>query len=82
MAKTWLKSPLWNHRQSQHIKERQAAGIAVAKAKGIYTGRKKNTTKAKPERAKTLKEQGLTHAEIAQALNVTIRTVGNYLKEA
>ena len=38
-------------------------------------------TKAKPERAKDLKNQGLTHAEIAQALNITIRTVGNYLKK-
>ena len=64
----------------QHIKERQTAGITLAKKKGIYTGRKKGTTKARPERAKALKAQGLTHAEIAQALNVTIRTVGNYLK--
>ncbi|MBV1929526.1 MAG: recombinase family protein [Gammaproteobacteria bacterium] len=67
--------------EHQHIKERQAAGIAVAKERGIYTGRKAGTTKAKPERAKALKNQGLTHAEIAQALNITIRTVGNYLKK-
>ncbi len=67
--------------EHQHIKERQAAGIALAKKKGIYTGRQNGTTKARPERAKALKAQGLTHAEIAQALNVTIRTVGNYLKE-
>lgn len=65
----------------QHIKERQAVGIAIAKEKGIYTGRKKGTTKAKPERAKALKKQGLTHAEIARTLNITIRTVGNYLKK-
>ena len=67
--------------EHQHIKERQTAGIAVAKGKGIYTGRKAGTTKAKPERAKALKNQGLTHSEIAQALNITIRTVGNYLKK-
>ena len=67
--------------EHQHIKERQAAGIAVAKGKGIYTGRKAGTTKAKPERAKVLKDQGLTHAEIAQALNITVRTVGNYLNK-
>lgn len=66
--------------EHQHIKERQAAGIAVAKEKGIYIGRKAGTTKAKPERAKELKAQGLKNKEIAQALNVTIRTVGNYLK--
>lgn len=67
--------------EHQHIKERQAAGIALAKEKGIYTGRKKGTTKAKPEQAKILKEQGLTHAEIAQALNIIIRTVVNYLRK-
>lgn len=66
--------------EHQHIKERQAAGIAVAKERGIYTGRKKGTTKAKPERARELKAQGLKNREIAQALNITIRTVGNYLK--
>jgi len=67
--------------EHQHIKERQAVGIALAKEKGVYTGRKSGTTKAKPERARVLKAQGLTHTEIAQALNVTPRTVGNYLKQ-
>ncbi len=65
----------------QHIKERQGIGSALAKENGVYTGRKFGTTKAKPERAKALKTQGLTHAEIAQALNVNVRTVGNYLKQ-
>jgi DNA invertase Pin-like site-specific DNA recombinase len=63
----------------QHTKERQAAGIAVAKAKGVYTGRKKGTTKAKPERAKDLQTQGLSPKEIAVALNVSERTVFRYL---
>src|SRR2546427_956426 len=35
----------------QHTRERQAAGITAAKVKGIYTGRAKGTTKAKPRRA-------------------------------
>ena len=66
----------------KRVKERQAAGNrAVAKEKGIYTGRKIDTIKAKPERAKALKDQGLTHAEIAQVLSITVRTVGNYLKK-
>lgn len=63
----------------QHTKERQAAGIAVAKAKGVYAGRKKGTTKAKPERAKDLQDQGLSPKEIASALNVSERTVFRYL---
>lgn len=63
----------------QHTKERQAAGIAVAKGKGIYTGRKKGSLKAKPERARELKEKGLNTTEIANALNVSERTVFRYL---
>jgi DNA invertase Pin-like site-specific DNA recombinase len=65
----------------QHSKERQAAGIALARERGIYKGRKKGTTKATPERAKELKAKGLTHDEIAAALSVTKRTVANYLKD-
>ena len=63
----------------QHIKERQAAGIAVAKERGIYEGRKRGTTKAKPERAKALHAKGLTAQEIANALHVSERTVFRYL---
>jgi len=65
----------------QHSKERQAAGIAVAKSKGTYKGRKAGTTKAKPERAKELAEQGLKSKEIALSLGVTERTVFRYLKK-
>lgn len=67
--------------EKQHIQERQAAGIAVAKANGIYTGRKSGATKAKPARAIALQEKGLQIKEIATALGVTPRTVHNYLKE-
>jgi len=65
----------------QHSKERQAAGIAVAKSKGTYKGRKEGTTKAKPERARELREQGFKSKEIARSLGVTERTVFRYLKE-
>jgi DNA invertase Pin-like site-specific DNA recombinase len=68
--------------EREHIRERQAVGIAAAKDKGVYTGRKKGTTKATPARAKELKEQGLRPREIASALSVTERTVRNYLKSA
>lgn len=62
--------------------ERQAAGIAVAKKKGVYKGRKKGTTKAEPIRARQLKERGLTIGEIAQALGANKRTVHRYLRVA
>jgi DNA invertase Pin-like site-specific DNA recombinase len=59
--------------------ERQAAGIAVAKRKGVYLGRRKGTTKAKPVRARTLRSRGLTASEIANALKISPRTVFRYL---
>jgi DNA invertase Pin-like site-specific DNA recombinase len=65
----------------RHAKERQAAGIAVAKQRGAYTGRRKGTTRAEPARARILRAQGLTILEIAQALGVKERTVFNYLRQ-
>ena len=64
----------------QHAKERQAAGIALAKQRGVYTGRRQGTTKAAPTRARTLRGQGLTVLEIAQALGVKERTGYYYLQ--
>lgn len=51
-------------------RERQAAGIAVAKRLGKYQGRRKGTSKAKPDRARKLRERGLTVAEIGASLGV------------
>jgi DNA invertase Pin-like site-specific DNA recombinase len=65
----------------RHAKERQAAGIALAKQRGAYTGRRKGTTRAEPARARALRTQGLTIPEIAQALGVKERTVFNYLRQ-
>ena len=62
--------------------ERQAAGIEVAKRKGIYKGRQKGTTKAEPSRAMQLRAKGLTVAEIATAFGANKRTVQRYLKLA
>lgn len=59
--------------------ERQMAGIAVAKSKGVYRGRKRGTTKADPNRAMHLRERGLAVGEIAQALGTTKRTVQRYV---
>jgi DNA invertase Pin-like site-specific DNA recombinase len=60
-------------------KERQQAGIAVARKKGVYKGRKPGTTKGQPERAMELRDKGLTAAEIATALGVSERTVFRYI---
>jgi DNA invertase Pin-like site-specific DNA recombinase len=64
----------------QHTRERQAAGITAARANGVYRGRAKGATKAKPRRAEELKKQGLTAPEIAQVLDVSERTVWRYLR--
>ena len=66
----------------QHAKERQAIGIALARKRGVYTGRQTGTTKAAPSRARVLKKQGLTVLEIAHALGVKERTVYHYLSHA
>ena len=54
--------------EQQTRRERQAAGIAVAKQEGKYRGRRPGTTKAPPARARQLRKQGLTDDEIASAL--------------
>jgi DNA invertase Pin-like site-specific DNA recombinase len=64
----------------QHVKERQAVGIALAKQRGVYKGRKHGATKTNPKRARELRDKGMTLLEIAQALSVDKRTVSRYLK--
>ena len=62
----------------EYRRERQSAGIRVATARGVYTGRKKGTTKGKPNRAEQLRKRGLAIPEIANALSVSERTVFRY----
>jgi len=65
--------------ESEYRRERQAAGIAVAKERGVYCGRQRGTTKALPRRARELRGRGLTVLEIAAALGVSRRTAFRYL---
>ena len=64
-------------------RERQAAGIAVAKENGVYTGRPKGAVKAgvDPKQAVKLREKGLTYEEISQAMGVSVSSVRRYLKQ-
>jgi DNA invertase Pin-like site-specific DNA recombinase len=68
--------------EHEYRRERQAAGIAVAKLQGRYHGRAKGTTKAQPTRARLLHERGFTVAEIGQALQISPRTAYRYLATA
>jgi DNA invertase Pin-like site-specific DNA recombinase len=61
-------------------RERQRVGIEAAKERGVYRGRKPDSTKAKPARAKRLREKGLTLDEIASSIGVSRVTVCRYLK--
>jgi DNA invertase Pin-like site-specific DNA recombinase len=63
-------------------RERQAAGIEVAKKRGVYRGRAKGTHKGSPERAKELRAKGLRLDEIGAAMEVSARTVARYLNGA
>jgi DNA invertase Pin-like site-specific DNA recombinase len=64
--------------QLSTMKENQAAGIAAAKARGVYKGRKKGTRKLKPEKITELLKT-LTVKQIAKLHDVTERTVYNAL---
>ena len=65
--------------EREHIRDRQKAGIDVARERGVYRGRKPGSTKARPARARRLAQRGLSTAEIARALGVSRRTVFRYL---
>ncbi len=58
------------------IRERQKEGIAKAKAKGVYRGRKPSVTKQEVDQ---LKQDGLSISDIARKLDVTRQTVYRYL---
>ncbi|MDM0051407.1 recombinase family protein [Variovorax sp. J22R115] len=62
------------------IKERQREGIAIAKARGVYKGRKPVLD---ADAAKTLREmaaRGVPKVDIAQALGISRASVYEYLK--
>ena len=54
------------------IRKRQAEGIAKAKAKGVYSQRKRSVN---PEKKKQLFEDGMTKAAIAKHLNISRMSV-------
>ncbi|AKK07381.1 resolvase family protein (plasmid) [Corynebacterium mustelae] len=63
------------------IRERQAEGIAHAKARGVYKGRKKALTKEQLTHIHQWQQEGLTQKEIATRLDVHRTTIYRALKE-
>jgi DNA invertase Pin-like site-specific DNA recombinase len=57
------------------IRERQAEGIAVAKAKGVYKGRKPALSAEQVEQAKERVSQGIPKAVVARDLGVSRQTL-------
>ncbi|MHB1950135.1 MAG: recombinase family protein [Acidiferrobacteraceae bacterium] len=60
-------------------RERQMAGIAEARKRGVYRGRKPGSTKRPSVRALNLWNRGLSASEISKILGVCPRTVWNYI---
>ena len=66
--------------EREAIKERQAEGIAKAKAKGVYMGRKKALTDTKLMELKEALGQQKTKEALAKEFNISVPTVYRYQK--
>jgi len=64
------------------IRERQAEGIAIAKAKGVYKGRAKALTPAEGKEVRQMAAKGIAKASIAEHFGVSRQTVYAYLGRA
>lgn len=62
------------------IRERQREGIALAKKRGVYKGRKPALTPADAAEMKVLQTSGMPISAIAKAYSITRETVYQYLR--
>jgi DNA invertase Pin-like site-specific DNA recombinase len=62
------------------IKERQREGIAIAKTKGVYKGRKPSLDAAAVVTLREMAAAGMPKVDIAQALGISRASVYEYLK--
>jgi len=62
------------------IRERQREGIAIAKAKGVYKGRKPVLDEQARVALREMAAQGVPKVDIAQTLGISRASVYEYLK--
>ena len=63
------------------IRERQAEGIARAKARGVYKGRTKALTDEQLAQVREWVDSGIPKAEVARRLGFGRTTLYSYLKQ-
>lgn len=63
------------------IRERQAEGIAKAKARGVYKGRAKVLNEEQIAQARTWVGEGIPKAEVARRLGIGRTTLYKYLNQ-
>lgn len=61
------------------IRERQAEGIALAKARGVYKGRKPALSAEQVQQARDYVGAGVPKAEVARRLSISRQTLYGYL---
>ena len=63
------------------IRERQREGIAIAKAKGVYKGRKKALRPVEAHELVAQAHAGIPKADLARAYGISRETVYQYLRQ-
>jgi DNA invertase Pin-like site-specific DNA recombinase len=63
------------------IRERQREGITIAKAKGVYKGRKRSLTSDQVKQVRSLLAKGTQKATIARDFGISRETLYQYLRE-
>ena len=63
------------------IRERQREGIAIAKAKGVYKGRKRSLTTEQVKQIRSLVVKGTQKATIARDFGISRETLYQYLRQ-
>ena len=62
------------------IRERQAEGIAIAKAKGIYTGGKPKLSSDQVSEIRQMVQDGIPKSKVAKKMGISRETVYQYLR--